>query len=444
MKIIRGVEVAQATLLVRSPMGGQDVPPGLKQRIKKVFGEELTPEQAVRRILDEVRCDGDDALFKYTKIIDGVDATGLEVTPNEISEARAAVGQELVSALALAADRIRSFHLATKRQSWIDFGEGGMGQIIRPLARVGAYVPGGSASYPSTLLMTVIPARVAGVKQVIVVTPPGRDGMVPPATLVAAEIAGADRVFKIGGAQAIAALAFGTRCVPKVDKICGPGNIFVQLAKRMVYGVVDIDGIYGPTETIIVADDTSDPAVCAADLLAQAEHDSLASPILITPSPGLAAKVNEEVERQLAELERRDIAQVALEDRGGIVVVRDMKEAIELVNCYAPEHLSLMVQDAWSYLREIENAGGVFIGESSPEVLGDYVAGPSHVMPTSGTARFASPLTVDDFLKVISVVAVDRDVLEKIGPAAVTIARAEGLGGHARAIEVRLRAKKPG
>lgn len=439
MKILRGIQVARLVLLERSARGAHLASPSLRQRIVDAFGEELTAEQAVQRIIDEVRVDGDDALFKYTRMLDGSEVTGLEVTPGEIADARGQVSQELVEALNLAAQRIRSFHLATKRQDWIDFSEGGVGQVVRPLERVGIYIPGGSAAYPSTVLMTAIPARVAGVKEVILVAPPQRDGRMHPATVVAADIAKADRLFKVGGAQAIAALAFGTRSIPKVDKICGPGNIFVQLAKNLVHSTVDIDGVYGPTETVIIADDTMNPVVCAADLLAQAEHDPLASAILITTSGQLAASVNQEVERQLAILERKDIARASLDERGAIAVVKSLEEAIELANDYAPEHLSLVVRNAWSYLEKIKNAGGVFIGESSPEVLGDYTAGPSHVMPTGGAARFTSPLTVDDFLKVISIVALNREALKKLGPAAAVIARAEGLGGHARAVEVRLK-----
>jgi len=299
------------------------------------------------------------------------------------------------------------------------------------------YVPGGGASYPSTVLMTVIPARVAGVREIVVASPAGRGG-VSPATLAAAEIAGADRVFAIGGAQAIAALAFGTESVPKVDKICGPGNVFVQLAKRMVYGAVDIDGFYGPTETVIIADGTADPAICATDLLAQAEHDPMASAILITDSSELASAVDRETERQLAGLGRKDVIRASLGGRSGIAVVGDLQEAVELVNHYAPEHLSIMVRDGWSCAEKVTNAGGIFIGETAPEVAGDYTAGPSHVMPTGGTARFGSPLTVEDFLKVTSVVAVDGRTLGAIGPAAAAIARAEGLDAHARAIEMRL------
>ena len=437
LKVIRDLEVAKSTLLKRLPLELQEIPPGLKQRIKEAFDQELTPQQVVERIMADVRSKGDAALFDYTKRLDRVELANLEVKREEIAQSYAKVSQELVSALNLAAQRIQAFHLNYKRQSWVDFGEGGLGQWFRPLERVGIYIPGGTAYYPSTLLMTAIPARVAGVKEIILTIPP-REGAIPPAILLAADIAQVDRVFNVGGAQAIAALAFGTQSIPKVDKICGPGNIFVQLAKKMVYGMVGIDGLYGPTETIILADETANPVICAADLLAQAEHDPLASAILITTSSELAARVNQEIENQLIRLERREIAATSLENKGGIIIVTDVDQAVELINDYAPEHLSLMMQDAWSYSEKIKNAGGVFIGEDSPEAMGDYTAGPSHVMPTGGTARFDSPLTTNDFLKVTSVIAIDSQTLKAIGPAAAIIAQAEGFSGHARAVEIRL------
>jgi histidinol dehydrogenase len=437
LKIIRDLEVAKSTLLKRLPLELQEIPPGLKQRIKEAFAEELNPQQVVERILAEVRSKGDAALFDYTKRLDGVELSSLEVKREEMTQSYARVSQELVSALRLAAQRIEAFHLNYKRQSWVDFGEGGLGQWFRPLERVGIYIPGGTAYYPSTLLMTAIPARVAGVREIILTIPP-REGAIPPAILLAADIAQVDRVFSVGGAQAIAALAFGTQSIPKVDKICGPGNIFVQLAKKMVYGMVGIDGLYGPTETIILADETANPVICAADLLAQAEHDPLASAILITTSSELAARVNQEIENQLIKLERREITANSLENKGGIILVTDMEQAAELINDYAPEHLSLMMRDAWSCLEKIKNAGGVFIGEDSPEAIGDYIAGPSHVMPTGGTARFSSPLTTNDFLKATSIIAIDSQTLKAIGPAAAIIAQAEGFSGHARAVEIRL------
>lgn len=406
-----------------------------------MFAEELTPVEAVERIINEVSSKGDTALLDYARRLDKVELERLQVTREEISGAYSRVDKELVAALNMAAERVRFFHLSQRRQGGVNFIEGGLGQVIIPLEKVGIYVPGGTASYPSTVLMTAIPAKVAGVAEVIVVTPPQKGGVVSPATLVAADIAGVDSVFKVGGAQAIAALAFGTESIPKVDKICGPGNIFVTLAKKLVYGKVDIDGLFGPTETVVVADDSANPVYCAADLLAQAEHDSLASAILITTSLELARRVEREVERQLTLLERQEIASASLRNQGGIIVVDSMEEAIGLVNYYAPEHVSLMVREAWFYLGKIKNAGGIFLGESSPEALGDYIAGPSHVMPTGGTARFSSALSVEDFSKITSLVALDRASLQKLGAAAAVIARAEGLSGHAEALEVRLEEK---
>ncbi len=438
MKIIRDVKKTRATLLKRNPPEMQEGPPWLMEKIAETFGKPMSLQEVVEHVLSEVRARGDQALLDLEWRLDGVKLKRLEVTRKEIDGARFNVDAGLVSALEVAAERIRSFHLKCKRQSWVDFGEGGLGQWVRPLERVGLYVPGGKASYPSTLLMTAIPARVAGVKEIIVTSPPGSDGEISPMTLLAADIAGADRVFKVGGAQAVAAMAFGTKTIPKVDKICGPGNIFVQLAKKTVYGTVGIDGFFGPTETIVVADDTADPAYCAADLLAQAEHDAMASAILITTSERLADAVSREVDKQVARLGRCSVIRESLKDKGGIVVVPDMDTAVGLVNDYAPEHVSLMVKDAWTWAEKVRNAGGVFIGDDSPEVVGDYVAGPSHVMPTGGTAHFSSPVTLDDFLKVTSVVAIDRKTLGKIGPAAATIARAEGLDAHSQAVEVRL------
>jgi histidinol dehydrogenase len=305
-------------------------------------------------------------------------------------------------------------------------------------------VPGGTAAYPSTVLMTAIPARVAGVKEIIVVTPPKKDGTIPPATLVAADIAGVNRIFKIGGAQAIAALAFGTESVPKVGKICGPGNAFVVAAKKMVYGTADIESLPGPSEIVIVADDTANASFCAADLIAQAEHDPMASAILITTSSKLAKNVNDEVTTNLMveKLDRRHIAAEALKAQGMIVIVDNLNEAIELVNLYAPEHVSLMLRRAAGYIQKIRHAGCIFVGGSSPVALGDYIAGPSHVLPTGGSARFSSPLGVEDFLKVTNIIALNEAAEKELGPAAITIAEAEGLKGHAQAINMRLQSSK--
>jgi histidinol dehydrogenase len=420
LKIINGFKLAEEVLSRRAST--------------EFYDNRLEPE--VRQIIDEVRSGGDSALFGFTLKFDRVKLKSLEVNKEQIQDAYRQVDEELIAALKLAAERIGSFH---RKQKDSLFKESA-GQLIRPLERVGVYAPGGTASYPSTVLMTAIPARVAGVKEVILTTPPGPDGTVPPPTLVAADIAGVDRIFSIGGAQAIAALAFGTDSIPAVDKICGPGNIFVVLAKKLVYGVVDIDGLPGPSEVIIIADDTADPACCAADLLAQAEHDPLASAILITTSKRLADEVNQEVEKQLKGLERQAIAAESLRKQGVIAVVADIDEAVELANLYAPEHLCLMVRGADALVKRLVNAGCIVTGESATVVLGDYVFGPSHVLPTGATARFGSPLSVLDFVKITSLINVDKAALKKLGKAAAAIARAEGLEAHARAVEKRLKA----
>ncbi len=420
MKIINGFKLAEEVLSRRAST--------------EFYDNNLEPE--VKQIIDEVRGGGDAALFGFTLKFDRVKLSSLEVSPKQVKDAYRRVDEELVSALKLAAERIGSFHHKQKD----GLAKAGAGQLIRPLERVGVYAPGGTASYPSTVLMTAIPARVAGVKEVILTTPPGPDGTVPPPTLVAADIAGVARIFSVGGAQAIAALAFGTDSVPAVDKICGPGNIFVVLAKKLVYGVVGIDGLAGPSEVIIIADDTANPAYCAADLLAQAEHDLLASAILITTSERLADEVNQEIEQQLKGLERQSIAAESLRKQGVIAVVADVNQAIELANLYAPEHLCLMVKGADALVGRLNNAGCIVTGESATVVLGDYVFGPSHVLPTGATARFASPLNVLDFVKFSSLLRVDKAALKKLGKAAAAIARAEGLEAHARAVEKRLEA----
>jgi histidinol dehydrogenase len=422
LKIIEGFKLAKAALS--------------RQPEAEFYDSDLEPK--VRQIIDEVRNRGDAALFDYTEKFDGVKLSSLEVSQKQVKSAYRQVDGELVSALKLAAERIRSFHLKQKRSIWDSMAKPGSGQLIRPLERVGAYAPGGTASYPSTVLMTTIPAKVAGVKEVILVTPPKSNGAIPPPTLVAADIAQVDRIFSVGGAQAIAALAFGTESIPKVDKICGPGNIFVVLAKKLVYGAVDIDGLPGPSEVVIIADGTANPKYCAADLLAQAEHDPLASAVLITTSKRLAGAVEEELERQLKDLERQAIAAESLQRRGIIAVVTDIDEAIELANLYAPEHLCLMVKGADALVERVANAGCIVSGESPTVVLGDYVFGPSHVLPTGATARFSSPLNILDFIKFTSLVNVDKASLKKLGKAAATIARAEGFEAHARALEKRL------
>jgi histidinol dehydrogenase len=412
-------------------------PPRLRTQIKQVFGEELSVQEVVDRIIGEVRDKGDKALFDYTKKLDGVQLDSLEVNRQEVGDAYDTIDKEVVAALKFAASRIRDFHVACEHKIGIIPIDRCLGQQILPLRRVGLYVPGGSAAYPSTVLMMAIPARVAGVEEIIMVSPPGRDGRIPASTLIAADIAKVNRIFKLGGAQAIAALAYGTESIPGVDKICGPGNIFVTLAKKMVYGVVDIDGLEGPSEIVVVADEKTNPAFCAADLLAQAEHDPLASVILITTSADLADQVDEEIEIQLRKLTRRSIIKKAI-DAGMLVLVDNMAQAVDLVNLFAPEHLSLMTSDASALVPKIRNAGCIFVGENSPVVLGDYVAGPSHVLPTGGSARFGSPLSVADFLKVTNVVALDKPALRELSEAAVVIAKAEGLDAHAHAVALRV------
>ena len=437
MKRIEGFSLARSVLSRQVPADFHQVSPSLKQKLKEMFGSE-DPEQVVRHIIDDVRSRGDRALLDFTLKIDGAALDSLEVDRQQIASAYKEVDSGLVAALELAAERISSFHTSQYDSIGKGFTEGGLGQLIRPLERVGLYAPGGTAAYPSTVLMTAIPAKVAGVKETILASSPKAGGAIPPPTLVAADIARVDRVFCVGGAQAIAAMAFGTASIPKVDKICGPGNIFVVVAKKLVYGAVDIDGLQGPSEVIIVANGTADPGYCAADLLAQAEHDPLASAILITTSPRLADEVDREVERQLAGLSRRAIAAESLRTGGRIVVVASIDEAIELANLYAPEHLCLVGDDAAGWVDKVSNAGCVFVGGQSTVVLGDYVAGPSHVLPTGGTARFSSPLNVTDFIKFINLVDLDNADVKRLGPAAAAIARAEGLEAHARAMEKRL------
>ncbi len=437
MKRVEGFSKARLLLDRRDSLESFKASPEIAARIRLTFGEDLSPQEVVRRIISDVRKRGDKSLFDYAKEIDGVELDSLEVHRGEISAAYAMVDDELVAALKLSAKRIRDFHLACECRSGIECLSECLWIRVQPLDRVGIYVPGGTAAYPSTALMTAIPAQVAGVGEVVMVSPPGRNGSVAAPVLVAADIAGVQRVFKVGGAQAIAALAFGTESVPRVDKICGPGNIFVTLAKKMVYGSVAIDGLEGPSEIVIVADETASPTLCAADLLAQAEHDPLASVVMVTTSSGLADRVEAEIRLQLPVLERRSVISQAI-DKGMIALVHDLDEAIELVNIFAPEHVSLMVSGASALVPRIRHAGCVFVGEDSPVVLGDYVDGPSHVLPTGGSARFNSPLGVGDFLKSSNIAALDRATMNELARAAIAIARAEGLGAHAQAIEKRL------
>ncbi len=403
-------------------------------------------EVAVRKILDDVRRRGDRALFKYGKKFDGVslEPRTIEVKPAEIKEALSKLDKRALKVLKLAALRIEKYHKKQVARSWSCREAEGidLGQQIRPIERVGIYAPGGLAAYPSTVLMAAIPARIAGVREILLATPPGRSG-VNPFILAAAEIAGVDRVFKMGGAQAIAALAYGTKSVPAVDKIVGPGNAYVAMAKRMVFGAVGIDMIAGPSEIMIICDGKADPAVIAADLLSQAEHDELASSILITIDRAFARSVAREVDLQLGELPRRNIARKAIEKYGLIILTGDLDEAVAIANRFAPEHLELVVGNPRRILRKVWNAGAVFLGPSTPEVLGDYLAGPNHILPTGGTARFSSPLGVYDFVKRTSVISFTSAALEKYGPEAEDFARIEGLEAHGRSIARRLESKRP-
>jgi histidinol dehydrogenase len=438
-RVIRDVDAARRELTRRRGFEETELSSRMQDGIRRVFGADLTAEQVVDRILSEVRSEGDAAVSRYAAALDGDTDAQFEVPRSAWQDALAGLEPALRDALRLAAEQIAAFHRKQLRTSWVDYSdEGALGQIVRPLDRVGVYAPGGTAIYPSSLLMTAIPARVAGVQEIVVCSPGGPGGAISPLVLAAAEVAGVDRVFRIGGAQAVAAMAFGTASVPHVDKIYGPGNIFVVLAKQRVFGIVAIDQLPGPTETLLVADTSADPELIAADMLAQAEHDPMASAILITTSPGLADAVLEELPRQLATLERAGIAGQSLAANGLVVLVPDVETAIDLANHYAPEHLCLLLRDPWSCVPLVRHAGGIFVGEDSPEALGDYTAGPSHVMPTGGTARFSSPVNVAEFTKVISVVAANRAAVRRLGPATSALARAEGLTGHARAIERRL------
>lgn len=441
---IYDAETAKKTILKRTPLDDMPVPQQILDRLKVTFGKEITPSDAVRQIIQEIRQQGNDAVRRWTKSLDSVDLPDNRITTFECQKALEQLDPALRTALEKAASRIEQFYRKQPAISWLDQNMGGsLGQMLRPMDRVGIYVPGGTAPLPSTVLMTAIPARVAGVKQIVMVTPPGRaTGEINPVILAAAAIAGVDEIYCIGGAQAVAALAFGTESIRSVDKIVGPGNLFVTLAKQQVFGTVGIDGLAGPTETIVIADESARPDWAAADLLAQAEHDILAAAILLTPSRDVAEAVQKEMAAWLngkdgTILSRTEIFDVSLQNRSGAVITRDIFEAVELSNNYGPEHLNLAIRDPWQYLELVTCAGGVFVGETSCEVMGDYVAGPSHVMPTGGSARFASPLNVWDFLRIISVVGLNTRTAADLGRQADIIARAEGLEAHALAGRLR-------
>ena len=427
MRIIELTEEARTNILEN-----------LLKRSPNSYGEF---EGRVNEIIENVRANRDAAIFDYTKRFDGADinAENILVTEDEIKEAYEKVDEKLLTVIRKALVNIRKYHEKQRQYSWFDSEESGiiLGQKVTALEKVGVYVPGGKAVYPSSVLMNIVPAKVAGVKTIVMTTPPGKDGKVNPATLVAAKEAGVDAIYKVGGAQAIAALAFGTESVPKVDKIVGPGNIYVALAKKAVFGFVSIDSIAGPSEIMVLADETANPRFVAADLLSQAEHDEMASAILVTTSRDLAEQVSKEVEVFVAQLSRKEIIQKSLDNYGYILVAESMDEAIATVNEIASEHLELVTKNPFETMTKIRNAGAIFVGEYSSEPLGDYFAGPNHVLPTNGTAKFFSPLSVDDFIKKSSIISYSREALEPIYKDIVQFAECEQLTAHANSIRVR-------
>lgn len=412
---------------------------GLAEILNRDIREDKSAEGIVDEILQAVRERGDEALREYGEKFDHAKLVELEVSREEIEEALAATPAEFLATLKLARDNIRRFHSQQVRRSFVLTEEGGvvLGQKFTPIARAGLYVPGGTASYPSSVLMNAVPAKLAGVEELIMTTPPDSQGKIAPAILAAAAVAGVDRIFKVGGAQAIGALAYGTESIPKVDKIVGPGNIFVATAKRKVYGLVDIDMIAGPSEILVLADGSCNPVYVAADMLSQAEHDRLATAVLITTSQELADQVAAELERQLKELPREEIARASIENNGKLIVAESMEQAVAAANYIAPEHLEVCVEEPFGLLDSIKNAGSIFLGKNVPEALGDYLAGPNHTLPTSGTARFSSPLSVDDFVKKSSFIYYPKAALAKVADRIVDFAEREGLQGHGRSVSVR-------
>jgi histidinol dehydrogenase len=419
---------------------------GFDQYLSEVEGrvtqDSLRLEKEVRSILKDVRQRGDKALIHYTELFDGaqIPVQKLRVKRREVEEAYTKVPHEFISTLKKAALRIFKFHQLSKKRATTRLVEKGiwLGQMIQPIERVGIYVPGGKASYPSTVLMAAIPAKVAGVREILVTTPP-QDGGINPAILVAADLAGVDQVYRVGGAQAIAALAYGTSSIPKVDKIVGPGNIYVATAKRLVYGVVDVDMVAGPSEIVIIADRKIPSSYVASDLISQAEHDEMAMAILITTSEAFGEEVRMELERQLFSLKRKRIASKSLKRRGAILVVRDLDQAIELANRIAPEHLEIAISNTQSLAKKVKHAGAIFLGPHTPEAIGDYLAGPNHILPTAGTARFSSPLGVEDFIKRTNLMRFNRNALRRFVKDVKRFAEWEGLEGHYRSIQIRMR-----
>ena len=397
----------------------------------------------VREIIEDVKANGDKALYKYSEMFD-VKLESLTVSSEEIEEAYDRIDEEFKEVLLAAAGNIRKFHEKQVRNNFFTNGKDGvlLGQIINPIEKAGIYIPGGTASYPSTVLMNVIPAKIAGVEEIILVSPPNKEGSIEDSILAAAKIAGADRIFKIGGAQSIAALSYGTETIPKVYKITGPGNIYVAMAKKMVYGEVDIDMVAGPSEILVIADENAAPENVAADLLSQAEHDRLAASVLVTTSEEIAEKVKNELAKQLERLPRKDTAKESLKNNGRIIITETIDEAVKISNEIAPEHLELCVNDPFSILGKIKNAGSIFLGNNTPEALGDYFAGPNHTLPTSGTAKFSSPLSVDDFIKKSSVIYYTKEALEKVKDKIICFAEKEGLNAHAESVRIRFEGGK--
>lgn len=446
MKIVKANELGEAqirSLLTKVPFDQVELTPQIREANRRLFGAELTAAEVVDRIVKDVRCHGDAAVVKYTKLIDKADFAPPDflVSEAEFLEAEASADEEVLSSLKKAADNVRRYHEEQKANSWLTYRDQGsiLGQALIPLDCAGIYVPGGTAAYPSSVIMNAIPAAVAGVREIIMMVPP-KNGKINPYVLLAAKIAGVSKIYKIGGAQAIAAMAYGTETIPRVDKITGPGNIFVTLAKKAVYGHCDIDMLAGPSEILIVADETANAAYTAADMLSQAEHDTLASSILITTSEALAQQVASLVEEQLTGLPREDIARASIENNGLVVIAEDIMKAMEYANISAPEHMELLVRNPFELLPYVRHAGAVFLGAYSPEPLGDYFAGPNHVLPTGGTARFYSVLNVETFMKRTSIISYSQSALQNVQADIIRLAEAEGLQAHANA--VRLRSKE--
>lgn len=438
LTLVKGISEASDLLQRQDPLNMDAISAAVIERTEAVFGKGVSPAQSVVKIIEEVRQKGDEAVLKYARMFDDPDITSTSYDMSLLDQAESSISKELWDSLSLAAERIEEFHSKTMPNMETETSRG-VSEIVKPLQKIGVYVPGGTAAYPSTVLMTVIPAKVAGCESVCMVTPKlaGRD--MNPVVLAAAKIAGVDNVYQIGGVPSIAALAYGTETIPQVDKICGPGNVLVAYAKKLVQGQVDIDGIFGPTETIVIADKTASPEFCAADMIAQAEHDPMATAILITDDAGLIETVENALDDQLEQHARGEMAKQALLSRGKVVLVENLAEGIEIANSIAPEHLCLMVENTAYWKTQVRNAGGLFLGEYSPEVMGDYVAGPSHVMPTGGTARFSSALSVHHFLKTMPVVELSSKEFERLAPDAVNIAQAEGLTAHSNALSIRLK-----